>query len=169
MVKQAMRFPYVNRRVSSLLDDLEVAAVLLAPLLALLLASAMFLPNWFARTSWSHRNTEIIDSPASYVGFLSLWGSIACLALVIGVWKQRWAWLAMWVAAGGFAGAAVVCIGYWQQLRLGLALVDGRERMPARWTMHSPPALPLFIIAATAGLVSALVLAHGCWHARDQE
>jgi hypothetical protein len=168
-VKQAMRFPHVNRWFSSFLDNLEVPAVLLAPLLALLLAVAMFLPNWFARTSWSKRNMEIIDSPAGYVGFLSLWGCIVCVALVIGVWQQRWAWLAMLVAAGGFAGAAVVCIGYWQQLRLGLALVDGRERMPERWAMQSPPALPLFIIAATVGFVSALVLARGCWHARHQE
>lgn len=168
MVKQAMRFPHVNRSVSSFLDDLEVPAVLLAPLLALLLAVAMFLPNWFARTSWSHRNTETIDSPAGYVGFLSLWGCITCLALVIGVWQQRWAWIAMLVAAAGFAGAAVVCIGYWQKLGLGLALLDDTARMPARWTMHSPPALPLFIFAATMGLVSALVLARGCWHARHQ-
>lgn len=169
MVTKAMGSIHVNRRISSFLDDLEVPAVLLAPLLALLLAVAMFLPDWFARTSWSHRNTELIDSPAGYVGLLSLWGFVTFLALAIGMWRHRWAWIAMLVAAVGFAGAAVVCIGYWLQLRVGLALVDGRERMPKRWVMEHPPALPLFIIAAIVGLVSALVLARGCWHAQHQE
>lgn len=160
-----MRFPRVNRWFSAFLDDLEVPAVLLAPLLALLLAVAMFLPDWFARTSWSHRRTELIDSPAGYVGFLSLWGVITCLALGVGVWQRRWAWFAMLFAAAGFAGAAAVCIGYWLHLRVGLALVDATERMSKRWVAQSLPALPLFIF----GLVSALVLARGCWQARHQE
>ncbi len=112
---------------------------------------------------------EVIDSPAGYVGFLSLWGVISCIALIVGVWRQRRAWIAMLVAAGGFAGSAMVCIGYWLQLGSGVALVDGTARMPQRCVTHAPPALPLFIIAATVGLVSALVLARGCWHARHQE
>jgi hypothetical protein len=167
-VKQAVQFPHVNRRVSAIVDDLEVPAVLLAPLLALLLAVAMFLPDWPARSSRSRRNTEGIDSPAGYVGFLSLWGVIACVALAIDVWQQQSAWITMMVAAGGFAGATIVSVGYAQQLRLGLARIDGTVRMPETWAVPSPPAPPIFIGASTLGLFSALVLARGCWHARHQ-
>ena len=139
-----VRFPHVNRRVSSLLDDIELPAFFLAPLLALLLAGAMFLPDRFARTSWSYEGRGMIDSPAGYVGFLSLWGCIACVALMIGFLWRRWGRIAMLVAAGGFAGAAVVCITYWHQLTVGMALVDGSTLMPGRWAMHYPPALPLY-------------------------
>lgn len=164
-----MRFPLLNRRVSSFLDEIEVPAFFVAPLLALLLASAMFLPIEFARTSWSYETMGMIDSPAGYVGVLSLWGIITCLALVFGVWRRRWTWIAMLAAAAGFAGAMAVCISYWQQFMRGGALVDGTSRAPVGWATHIPPALPLFTIAATVGVVSALALARGCWLARDQE
>ena len=163
-----MQFPHVNRRVSAIVDDLEVPAALLTPLLALLLAVAMFLSDWPARSSRSLRNTEVIDSPTGFVGFLSLSGVIAYVALVIGVWQQQSAWFATLVAAGGYAGATVVSIGYRQQLRLGPERIDGTVRMPETWSVPSPPTLPLFIGASTLGLSSALVLARGCWHARHQ-
>ena len=169
MVTPGMRVPHIHRRVSAFLDDIEVPAFFLAPLLALLLASAMFLPNQFARTSWSFKGMGMIDSPAGYVGVLSLWGCIACVALLIGfLWRRR-GWIAMMAAAGGFAGAAVVCIGYWQQLERGINLVDGRSQVSEKWMTHYPPALPLFICAAMVGFVSALALARGCWHVRFQE
>ena len=169
MVTPSMRVPHVDRRVRAFLDDIEVPAFFLAPLLALLLASAMFLPNQFARTSWSFKGMGMIDSPAGYVGALSLWGCIACVALLIGFSWRRWGWIAMMAAAGGFAGAAVVCIGYWQQLERGINLVDGSSQVSDEWMTHYPPALPLFIFVAIAGCVSALALARGCWHARLQE
>jgi hypothetical protein len=61
---------------------------------AIFLTFAMFMPNWLARTSWSRANRKhdfisAIDSPASYVGFVSLWGFVACVALAVGLWRWR--------------------------------------------------------------------------------
>ncbi|HET7055506.1 MAG TPA: hypothetical protein VFI12_03535 [Thermomicrobiales bacterium] len=141
------------------------------------------MPDWFARMSWESRNknqlTVISDSPASYVGLLSLCGIVACVALALGLWQRRWVVAAMLVAAGAFAYAAYVSGSYWLGLSRGVMLLDGRlvQDMGSEMTAHWPRALPLFVIAAIAGAISALALtvywrealrATRCWGARRE-
>jgi hypothetical protein len=132
---------------------------------AAILLLAMFMPDWFARTSWFRANgrdnfESVIDSPASYVGLLSLCGLVACIALAIGIWR-RWV-VASALAAAAFASAAYVAGSSWWGISRGVALLDGQpiqEMVPPRWTVHWPTALPLFVIAAIVGAISALALA----------
>lgn len=60
---------------------------------AIFLLLAIAMPNWLARASWSsggrNSRTTVIDSPASYVGLVSLAGIIAFVALAIGLWQRR--------------------------------------------------------------------------------
>jgi hypothetical protein len=132
---------------------------------AIFLSLGIFMPNWMARTAWSrasrkHDFISLIDSPASYVGLLSLCGIVAFVALSVAVWR-RWAPAAV-LAAAAFAYSAYVAGNFWLGLSQGLVLLDGRttsEMVPPRWTVHWPPLLPVFLGAAIVGAVSALTLA----------
>lgn len=136
---------------------------------AVFLLFAMLMPNWFARTSWTSGGrtpSSVIDSPASYVGFLSLCGFIALVALAIGAWR-RWS-VAAAMAAATFACAAYVAGSSWWSISRGAALLDGKpvqDMGPPEWTMHWPTALPLFLLAAIVGAIGAVALAVS-WHDR---
>jgi hypothetical protein len=132
---------------------------------AIFLLLGMFMPNWLARTSWSRANRRndflsVIDSPASYVGLVSLCGLVAFVFLAIGLWRHSA--LAAVLAAAAFAYAAYVEGNFWQGLSQGVVLLDGSptpEMGPPRWMVHWPPLLPFFFVAAVFGTLSALALA----------
>lgn len=136
---------------------------------AIFLTFAMFMPNWIARTSWSRANRRndfmsVVDSPASYVGLVSLWGLIALVALIVAVWRRSV--FTGVLAAVAFACAAYVLGNFWLGLSRGVILLDGTptpEMGPPRWEVHWPPMLPFFVAAAIVGVVSALVLAIASW------
>ncbi len=71
----------------------EVGLGLIAFGCALFLLFGILMPDWFARTSWSsgsrNSSTEIFDSPAGYVGLVSLCGLIAFVALAVSAWRRR--------------------------------------------------------------------------------
>ena len=132
---------------------------------AIFLLFAMVMPNVLARTSWasgnSDRGTRVVDSPASFVAWLSLYGIIACAALAVGFWRRRWVVVASTVIAGvAFAGAMYVIGSYWLDVSRGVTYLDGHlsDMGPPRWRVRWPPMLPLFALAAVIGAVSAFVL-----------
>lgn len=123
---------------------------------AVFLLLGMFMPDWFARTSWErgsrNQSTAIFDSPAGYVGWMSLCGLVALAFLVVGLWRRRRAGAAaLAVAVVAFSHAAYVGGSYWLDLTRGIALVEGREPMGPKWTVDWPEALPLLVFAAIAG------------------
>lgn len=132
---------------------------------AIFLTFAMLMPNWLARTSWSRANRRndggisLIDSPASFVWLVSLCGFIALVVLAIATWR-RWAPAAA-LAAAAFAYGAYVSVNFWVGHAQGRILLDGRptEMGPPRWEVHTPPLLPLFVLAALTGAVSTVGLA----------
>ena len=130
---------------------------------AMFLLLGMFMPDWFARTSWERGNrnhsTAIFDSPAGYVGWMSLCGLVALVFLVVGLWRRRRTGATALVAAGAFTYSAYVGGRYWLDLTRGIALVEGREPMGPNWRVDRPEALPIFVLAAIAGASSALLLA----------
>jgi hypothetical protein len=131
---------------------------------ALFLTFAILMPNWLARTSWSRANRihdfiSAVDSPASYVGFVSLWGLVAFLALAVGLW--RWRAPAAAIATIAFAAAAYVVGNFWYGLSQGVVLSDGHrvlDMVPPKWEVHWPPLMPVFLLSAIVGAVSALGL-----------
>lgn len=157
----AMRMERVRRWAADWANLLAFAAFGCAIFLSL----AMFMPNWLARTSWSRANRKndfisVIDSPASYVWLVSLCGLVAFAVLAIGLWRHSA--LAAALAAAAFAYAAYVAGNFWLGLSQGVVLLDGSptpEMGPPRWTVHWPPLLPLFLVAAIVGTLSALALA----------
>jgi hypothetical protein len=131
---------------------------------AVILLLGVFMPDWFARTSWERGNrnqsTAIFDSPAGYVGWMSLCGLVALAFLVVGLWRRRRAGAAsLAVAIIAFSCAAYVGGSYWLDLTRGIALIEGRTPMGPTWRVDWPEALPLLVFAAIAGASSALILA----------
>lgn len=132
---------------------------------AFFLLLAMFMPNWWARTSWTsgdrNRSSAMVDSPASYAGQLSLCGLIAFVALAVCPWKRRLAAQAALAAAVPFAVASYVAASSWLDFSRGTVLLDGRPTtdLGSRWTVHMAPLLPLFVLAAIAGTICTLALA----------
>ena len=132
---------------------------------AIFLLFAIMMPNFLARTSWErgkrNKSTVMVDSAASYVGLVSLYGLVACVALALGAWRRLQV-VSVLVAAAAFAGAAYVIGNFWLGLSQGIVLLDGRPVSTMgypNWTVRWPPMLPLFALAALIGAVSALVLA----------
>lgn len=134
---------------------------------AIFLLFAMFMPNWLARTSWTtggRTPSSVIDSPASYVGLLSLCGLIALVALAIGRWR-RWSVTGA-ISVAAFTAAACVAGSSWWGISHGAALLDGkpvREIVPSEVTVHWPIALPLFLLATIVGAIGTVALAVN-WH-----
>ncbi len=150
--------------------ELALRWIAIASALLLLLASVM--PNWFARTSWTsgarHSFTTIIDSPAGYVGLVSLCGFVAFVALAVALWR-RWAVAAV-LAAAAFSYGAYVAGSYWLGLSRGVALLEGRadsNKNSPEYTVHWPPMLPFFVFAAVVGVLVSLALA-ATWLARSR-
>jgi hypothetical protein len=155
-----MRLERVQRWAAERTEVLGLAAFGSAVFLLL----AMFMPNWLARTSWSsgrrHNFTSVVDSPASYVGLVSLCGLVAFIALAVALWR-RWSPAAA-ASAAAFAYGAYVVGSFWLGLSQGVILLDGSltpEMGPPRWTVHWPPLLPFFAIAAVIGALASLALA----------
>ncbi|MBA3416510.1 MAG: hypothetical protein H0U10_14915, partial [Chloroflexia bacterium] len=90
----------------------EVALLVVAFGCAVFLLLGIVAPRELARTTWEHRGgTRINDSPAGYVGLVSLCGVAALAALTVGVVARRWAVAAVvaaLVAAAAFAYGAYV-------------------------------------------------------------
>ena len=156
-----------SRPLASIGSEREPELRWIAICCAVFLLFAMIMPNFLARTSWAsgktNRGTTIIDSPASFVMWLSLYGLIACVALAVGFWRRRWVVVATTIVASvAFAGAMYVIVSYWLDFSRGVTVLDGHlvtEMKPPRWTVRWPPLLPLFALAAVIGAVSALMLA----------
>ena len=132
---------------------------------AIVLVFAMIMPNYLARTSWEsgkrNKSTVMVDSAASYVGLVSLYGLVACVSLAIGALRRQKV-ASMFVATAAFASAAYVIGNFWLGLSRGIVLLDGRPVSTMgypNWTVRLPPMLPLFALAAGVGAVCALALA----------
>ena len=132
---------------------------------AIFLLLAIMMPNFLARTSWEsgkrNKSTVMVDSAASYVGLVSLYGLVACVALAISAWR-RLKVASTLVATAAFAGAAYVIGNFWLGLSRGIVLLDGSPVSTMgypNWTVRWPPMLPLFALAAVIGAVSTLMLA----------
>lgn len=155
----AMRMEPVRRWAADWADILALAAFGCAIFLSL----GTFMPDWFARTSWSSGNYKsrmaVFDSPASYVGLMSLCGLVAFVALAVALWRRLAVATAL-VAAAAFIGAVYLTGSTWLSLARGTELLDGRPaQMGPKWTVHTPTALPLFVFAAVVGVICALALA----------
>ena len=132
------------------------------PCCALLLALAVLAPGEWARTSWGDRGTTVTDSPAGYVGIVSLFGLVALAALAVGWWSLRTRPLAVGVAGLAFA-AAVVAVGrYWALLADGAVGVEGAARAASAVSpteaVRFPALLPLFLAVAALGCGASLLL-----------
>src|SRR5581483_2378647 len=129
---------------------------------AILLLLAIVAPRDLARTSWESGSTSINDSPAGYVGLLSLCGVIALVALAVGAWSRRTRIIAALLAISAFAAGTSIAGRYWENLARGVVGLEGRVDAtirPPDHTIHAPPLLPVFLVAAVTGFVCALVLA----------
>ncbi|MFN8593478.1 MAG: hypothetical protein U0031_18625 [Thermomicrobiales bacterium] len=140
---------------------MEDALCWIAVACAIVLLLAIVMPNWFARTLWSmgrKGGTSIIDSPAGYVGMVSLCGLVALAALVFCIWRPR---ESIVVAMGAFAVATVVIADYWLALGRGVVGLEGdRDAVPVPGeVIHWPTALPLFAACAVVGTTASLALA----------
>lgn len=161
--EMTMRSERARRWVAEWAGWADVALGWVAFSCAVFLLLGIAMPGWLARTTWESgdRNgrSMVFDSPAGFVGLVSLCGTIAFVALAIGVWKRRWVVAAMLAAATAFAFAAYVSGSYWLGLSRGVALLEGHYPMDSNWTVHWPPALPVFVFAAIGGAISALAVA----------
>jgi hypothetical protein len=158
-----MRMEPVRRWAADWADILVLAAFGCAIFLAL----GTFMPDWFARTSWSsgnqNRGTTIIDSPASYVGLMSLCGLVAFVALAVALWR-RLAVAAALVAVAAFGLTAYVSgIYVWARMQgqvWGYAGWSISEGMVGRnETVYPAWGPPFFTLAALFGAVATLALA----------
>jgi hypothetical protein len=78
---------------------------------------------------------------------------------------RRWPVAAV-LAAAAFAYGAYVAGNAWLGLVHGVVLLDGRpatEMVPPKWKVHTPLLLPIFLVSAIIGAISALALAIH-WH-----
>ena len=126
------------------------------------LTLAILWPIEMARTSWSqwqrNQGTVIVDSPAGYVGLLSLCGFITLVCLIFAHWSWRRTPLAVLCSAMINLIAVYVTVTYATALSRGEALVDGSGSMGPDWTVHWPLLLPVFVLAAITGFLCALGL-----------
>ena len=159
-------------RATAFVGDLfrdEVMLRVIALGCAVFLLLAMVAPRELARTSWVEGNenafTRVNDDPSGYVGLLSLCGLIAVGALVVlavGVRvrsRRAVGATAALVAAVAFAFGLYVTGTYWLGFPRGTRLREGREMLGSGAEADFPLLLPVFALAALAGIVSAVALA----------
>jgi hypothetical protein len=147
-------------------DELGPRLVAFASAAVLLLA--VIAPREFARTTWMKGHTTINDDPSGYVGLVSLCGLVALAALAAEAWSRRWAVAPALVAAAAFAFGIWVAWRYWLGFMQGDRLLEGREMLGRKVAVHFPILLPVFAVAAVAGLLCALALVvHGWRRAND--
>jgi hypothetical protein len=130
---------------------------------AAVLLLAIVAPRELARTSWEQGHTMINDDPSGYVGLMSLCGLAALVALAAEAWSRRWAVAAALVAAAAFAFGTWVAGTYWLGFPRGDRLREGQDMLGRKVEVHFPLLLPVFALAAGAGLVCALVLVIHGW------
>jgi hypothetical protein len=130
---------------------------------AVVLLPAIVAPREFARTTWELRNTTINDDPSGYVGLLSLCALVAFVALVAEAWSRRWSVVPALVASAAFAYSAWVTGTYWLGFYHGDRLREGQEWLGRKAEVQFPLLLPIFALAAAAGLVCALALVVYGW------
>lgn len=125
-------------------------------------------PRELARPTWAEARpngdlgTRINDSPAGYVGLVSLCGLAALVALLV----RTESWRGVIAAAGAtvaFAIGAWVTGTYVLGFPRGDRLLEARERLGPDAAASFPLLLPLFAFAAVVGLVSALALTIYRW------
>lgn len=141
----------------------ELGSRLVAFACAVILLLAIIAPREFARISWEKGHTLINDDPSGYVGLLSLCGLIALVALVAEAWSRRWGVAAALVAAAAFASGAWMAGSYWLGFPRADRLREGQEMLGRKVEVHFPLLLPVFTLAAVAGLVCALALVVHGW------
>jgi hypothetical protein len=125
-------------------------------------------PRELACTTWEKGHTSINDDRSGNVGLASLCGFVAVAALLAEAWSRRWAVVAALEAAVAFAAGVWVAGSYWLGFTQGDWLREGRGMLGRNVEVHFPLMLPLFTLAAGAGLVCALALvAHGRRRARN--
>jgi hypothetical protein len=127
---------------------------------AVFLLLAIVAPRELARTSWERDGSITNDTPAGYVGAVSLCGIVALGALALGSrWRRARVAGAILVA---FAFGVYVAGSYWVNLARGVVGLEGSmdaTMRPPEYTVHFPLMLPIFLFVASAGLVGALTLA----------
>ncbi len=142
---------------------------------AAVLVLAIVAPRELARTSWGelrgNGGSVINDSPAGYVGQMTLGGLAAGVALAVGALTRRWrvGSACALIAAVAFAGAAFWAARYRLLLSQGVMGLEGRQDTSG-WSdgypLDPPELLPVFFVIAIAGVLAALVLAVARWPRR---
>lgn len=160
--------------VRSRLDEWMNLLLLLAIGCAGLLVLALVAPRELARTSWTQAGrdayTVVNDSPAGYVGLVSLCGLVALSALVVAAWSQRARVPAVLLAFVAFAGAAWVAVRYQRLLLQGAMGLEGRLVASGGTTggVDAPELLPLFVLAAVLGALLAVAYMVAWWPRRGE-
>jgi apolipoprotein N-acyltransferase len=123
---------------------------------------AIVAPRELARKSWERDGSITNDTPAGYVGAVSLCGIVALGALALGSRWRRARVAGAILAAVAFAFGVYVAGSYWVNLARGVVGLEGSmdaTMRPPEYTVHFPLMLPIFLFVASAGLVGALTLA----------
>jgi hypothetical protein len=141
----------------------ELGPRLIASACSAVLLLAIVAPRVFARTSWEKRNTIVNDDPSGYVGLLSLCGLVALVALAAEAWSRRWAIVPALVSAASFAAGSWVAGVYWLGFSQRDRLREGQAMLGPKVEVHFPLLLPVYTLAAVAGLVCALALIMHGW------
>jgi hypothetical protein len=157
------------------LDGWMSFLVLLAVGCAGVLVLAVAAPGEIARTTWTEvgprGSTRLTDSPAGYVGLMSLGGLVAGVALVVAAWSLRARLVAALVAAGAFLAAVWVAIRYAYLLGQGVMGSEGRldtTGWSAGYVVQPPALLPVLILVAIGGALLALLYAAVWWPRRAE-
>lgn len=143
---------------------------------AAVLVLAIVAPRELARTSWGELRGGggyiFNDSPAGYVGQMTLGGLAAGLALTVGALARRWrvGSACAVVAAFAFAGAAFWAARYRMLLSQGVMGLEGRldTSGAAGMPIDPPELLPVFLVVAVVGALAALALAVAWWPRRAE-
>lgn len=146
------------------------AALGLAIACAIPLLFALVAPPEFARTTWmygsANRMTRLTDSPAGYVGVLSLCGLVALVCLGLAAASGRLRVAAATGATAAFAAAVWVAVTYALHVWRGVMGVEGHVEANSRWPneiIDAPELLPIFVLFAVAGACGALAFAASGW------
>ena len=128
---------------------------------AVLLALAAVAPTELARTAWITDGTKVTDSPAGYVGWVSVLGGVAVGLVVLGAGVRRARVPATCLAAAVFVLAALGMARHWVGVANGWVGVAGRtvtEAEPASDWVQFPVLLPIFLAYAVVGATCAATL-----------
>ena len=128
---------------------------------AALLALATAAPAELARTAWITDGAKVTDSPAGYVGWVSVLGVVAVGLVVLGAGVRRARVPATCLAAAVFGVAALVIARHWVGVANGWVGVAGStvsKAEPAPDWVQFPVLLPIFLLYAVAGAACAATL-----------